>query len=220
MNIVKPQAVFFDWDGTLVDTFSFLQAAHNDVMSSLGLTEIDRPDWFSSYFGKSRDFIYGSLYGDKRLEAMALFEKFVEEQRKAFLKPIEGAHEFLSLLQEQGVPACVVSNKKTGFIHAEIQLLRWEGYFEAVIGAGDASADKPSCAPFWLAKERSGIAASPEAIWFIGDTEADLACAQSAKAVAVFFDYLKSDPVWAKAYNPAMVVSDYLPLRRILKADA
>ena len=71
-------------------------------------------------------------------------------------------------------PQGVVSNKAGRFLRAEVAHLGWAAHFGAVIGAGDAAADKPDPAPILLALDRlghggrtarCGIWATPRWIW-------------------------------------------------------
>src|SRR5689334_22635010 len=78
----------------------------------------------------------------------------------------------------------VVSNKTGRFLRAEVAHLGWEGYFGAIVGAGDAAADKPDPAPIRLALARLG--ASPDArVWYVGDTALDMQAARAAGVTAV-----------------------------------
>ena len=56
-------------------------------------------------------------------------------------------------------PQGVVSNKAGRYLRAEVTHLGWAPHFGAVVGAGDASADKPDPAPILLALDRLGRAA-------------------------------------------------------------
>ena len=48
-------------------------------------------------------------------------------------------------------PQGVVSNKAGRYLRAEVAHLGWAAHFGAVVGAGDAAADKPDPAPIHLA---------------------------------------------------------------------
>ncbi len=64
-------------------------------------------------------------------------------------------------------PRGVVSNKAGKFLRAEVVHLGWSPHFGAVVGAGDARADKPDPAPILMALEQLGFPASPSksGIW-------------------------------------------------------
>ena len=81
-------------------------------------------------------------------------------------------------------PQGVVSNKAGRFLRAEVAHLGWAAHFGAVVGAGDASADKPDPAPILLALDRLGRAAD-RSVWYLGDTALDMAAARAAGVTAV-----------------------------------
>lgn len=182
MNI--PAAVFFDWDGTLVDSYGVLESAHNHTRKALGFEPLPEGA-FASYFGKPRDLLYNALYPGKFNEAKAEFEAFYRANHLQGIRILPGVLELLEFLDAGGVPMGVVTNKKVDFINAEIAHLGWADYFKATVGAGDAKADKPSPAPLLLAIERARISATLNDIWMVGDTENDLLCAIGAGCVGV-----------------------------------
>lgn len=179
-----PKAVFFDWNGTLVDSFRFLHTAHNHVRNILGIEPFTL-EVFEGYFGQPREKLYKELYGDHIESAKAHFERFVLENHMKYLQPMPGAVSLLESLHKLAIPCGVVSNKKVDLIHVEIKSFDWERFFVSVVGAGEASVDKPSPAPLLLAIERSRLNLNCAEVWFIGDTDNDLQCAQAAGAISV-----------------------------------
>ncbi len=181
-----PPAVFFDWDGTLVDTYALLQGVHETIMHEMNLPVPPDPRWFEAYFGKPRDFIFKGIYTEQESEGRSRFEKTYFAKHTEFLNAYDGAPPLLSQLKNLGVTLGVVSNKNPAFLNAEITHLGWGPYFSCIIGAGEADEDKPSAAPLRLAAERIGITAKLPEIWYVGDTQNDLLCAQSAGVKFIF----------------------------------
>jgi phosphoglycolate phosphatase len=81
-------------------------------------------------------------------------------------------------------PQGVVSNKTGRFLRAEAAHLGWAPYFGAVVGAGDAPADKPDPAPVHLALRQLGCPAGRE-VWYLGDTALDMQTARAAGVMPV-----------------------------------
>jgi phosphoglycolate phosphatase len=81
-------------------------------------------------------------------------------------------------------PQGVVSNKTGRYLRAEVAHLGWAAHFGAVVGAGDASADKPDPAPIRLALDSMGCAVDTS-VWYLGDTALDMAAARAAGVTAV-----------------------------------
>lgn len=188
MKYSKPAAIFFDWDGTLVDSFSFLEAAHNHVLAQYDLPIFEKGG-FEQYFGKPREEIYPALYGDKADEARGVFEGFVRDNHKRLLEPMVGAFKCLEAVHDAGIPMGVVSNKLPDFVNAEIDHFGWRPFFKSSVGAREAAQDKPSAAPLILGLERSEISVDMADVWYVGDTHIDQKCAVAAGATFVFIDH-------------------------------
>lgn len=188
MALSKPAAIFFDWDGTLVDSFSFLEAAHNHVLAAYGRAQFEKGG-FRQYFGKPREEIYPAVYGDRAEEARAKFEAFVVENHKALLEPMGDAKMILDVVQKSRISAGVVSNKLSDFVNAEVDYFGWRIFFKSVVGAREAINDKPSADPLLLGLKRAGIESDIADIWYVGDTIIDQKCAANAGSKFVYINY-------------------------------
>lgn len=179
-----PAAIFLDWDGTLVDSYALLESAHNHTRGVLGFPPLPEGA-FASYFGKPRDLLYNVLYPGKFDEAKVGFEKFYMANHLNGITVLSGVEDLLAAIADAGIICGVVTNKKASFIHEEITHLKWNDYFSAVVGAGDAAEDKPSPAPLQRAIEISGVKAHASEVFMVGDTENDLLCASRAGCKSV-----------------------------------
>lgn len=204
MNIAPPKAVFFDWDGTLVDSLAFLESAHDHILSVFKQPHREK-DWFGAkYFGQPREYIYTDIYKERSEEAKPLFEAYVRDNHIGALEPMDGAEEMLQLLHSHNIPMGVVTNKVREFVGPEIKHFEWDPYFKSLVGANEASDDKPSAAPLLLAIERANLDIDISDVWYIGDTRADMGCAKNAGAKMVYLEYLSRDDDWLEKYPPLM----------------
>ncbi len=184
--LIKPTAIFFDWDGTLADSFEFLYKAHNYTRGQFSMPNFSLEKW-RGYFGQPREKLYAELYGIENIETAKMhFLKYVSDHHLKELHPMFGAKKLLETCAELGIICGVVTNKKSDLVAAEIKNFGWEHFFKSVIGAGDAASDKPSDAPLILAIEKAGVSAERESIWFVGDTDNDALCANKANTPMVF----------------------------------
>jgi phosphoglycolate phosphatase len=179
--IQKPSVLLFDWDNTLVDGWIGITAALNATFVAFG-----KPLWTVE---DTRNRVRASLkesfpvmFGDDWERARDIFYDAFHGDHLAHLTPMPGAAE--ALLAGTPWPRGVVSNKAGKYLRAEVLHLGWASHFGAVIGAGDAPADKPDPAPILMALDQLGYAAGPT-VWYLGDTALDMAAARAAGVTAV-----------------------------------
>ncbi len=199
-DIATPQAIFFDWDGTLVDSYPLIIAAHNYARDKLSLSAFGAEE-FRPYFGKPRDLIYSTLYTGQEDIARQYFEEFVLEHHSEQLNPMGGAKELLDDLKSHSFKMAVISNKKAELLNAEIKALNWAHYFGCILGSGDTQKDKPDPEPLNTAAQALGTHAEVENIWYIGDSEVDMESAHRAYLTPVL---LGETPLSAK-YQPKLI---------------
>ncbi len=222
MDINFPKAVFWDWDGTLVDSYSFLNDAHNFTLKALEFEPFKEGE-YRKYFGKPRKVLYPAIYKDKSDEAVEIFQKYVLENSHK-VQTMPDSEKVLDLLYKRNIPMGIVSNKKANLIRNELKKFGWEKYFKVVVGSGDACLDKPSSAPLLLAIEKSGINIdknnySFSDIFYIGDTENDLLCAKELGCKPIFFlNNQENSQYLVENYNPLIKFNSYKQLESILVA--
>lgn len=202
LSLSKPQGIFFDWDGTLVNSFAFLTKAHNAVKA-----EFDLPpflgDEFLRYFGVPRDKLFMDIYGRHAEKAKAAFELYYNANHLREMVVMDGVLEMLDTISSLKIPMGVVSNKRSDFLRAEVEYLGWDKYFgDVVVGAGDAVADKPNPAPLVLAVSKYD-SMEIDRIWYVGDTHIDIECSQAAGCPCIMvapMDDIDRDGVYDKNY--------------------
>ena len=217
-----PQAVIFDWDNTLVDTFPVIKDALNTTLVTFGLNPWTIQETRMRAKRSLRDSFPG-LFGKDWELAAEIFYKRYHEIHIEKMKVIKGAEELIKKLASKGMYLAIVSNKRGDILRSEATHLGWNGYFGSIIGANDTLKDKPAREPVDLALQSSKITAGPH-VWFVGDADIDIACAKNAKCTAILLgtaDPSHRNPTGAldlnfsncmtlsnfidKLYNPAVV---------------
>lgn len=177
----RPTVLLFDWDNTLVDGWAAITGALNATFTAFG-----KPLWtVEDTRGRVRVALKESfpvMFGDAWERARDIFYDAFNRDHLTHLRPMPGAAE--ALLAGTPWPRGVVSNKAGAPLRAEVAHLGWSAHFATVLGAGDASADKPDPAPILLALERMGFSPGPS-VWYLGDTALDMAAARAAGVTAV-----------------------------------
>ena len=180
--MTRPACILWDWDNTLVDGWAAIQHGLNATFAEFGMPEWDRETVLANVRGSLRDTFPG-MFGAEWERARDIFYTAVRSCHLEVLNPMPGAAEAIAAAGALG-PQGVVSNKQGPLLRAEAAHLGWAPRFVTLVGAGDASADKPSAAPILMALAACGVPAGP-AVWYIGDTVLDMDAARAAGCTAV-----------------------------------
>jgi len=211
--MTRPQAIFWDWDNTLVDGWLAIAAGLNAAFTRYGL-----PEWtLAEVKGNVRRSLretFPVIFGADWEAARDIFYAEVRARHLAVLTPMPGAAAVIAAVAEAGLPQGVISNKQGPLLRAEAAHLGWAPLFRILVGAGDAAADKPAAAPFRLALPAVGLGAGP-AVWYVGDTALDMQAARNAGCTAVLLGDAEHDGGMAAAapdlaFPDAMALTAYL----------
>jgi phosphoglycolate phosphatase len=186
---MPPAVLLYDWDNTLVDGWAGITAALNAVFGAFAMPAWSVSDTRARVRVSLRD-SFPLMFGAEWERARDIFYAALEEQHLRHVAPMPGAAD--ALAAGAPWPQGVVSNKAGHYLRAEVAHLGWVAHFGAVIGAGDASADKPDPAPILLALERLGRAAD-RSVWYLGDTALDMHAARAAGVTAVLVGTAEHD---------------------------
>jgi phosphoglycolate phosphatase len=179
----RPRAILFDWDNTLVDSWATIHEALNYLMRAM-----DRPEWTLADTKERVRLSLREAFPQHFGERWELARDIYLERFRAIhldrLTALPGRETMLRALAAEGIFLGIVSNKTGALLRREVERLGWSGFFGSIVGAGDASADKPACEPVHLALQPSGVMAGEE-VWFVGDTAVDMECARNSGCIAV-----------------------------------
>ena len=176
-----PDAIVFDWDNTLVDGWEAIHAALNATFRAFALPEWSREQVLGNVRRSLRE-SFPALFGAEWTAARDIFYAEITRRHLDVLRPLPGSAAALDAAA--AFPLGVVSNKQGPILRAEARHLGWAPRFGALIGAGDAAADKPDPAPMRLCLAALRVPASPR-IWYVGDTALDMQAARAAGLTAV-----------------------------------
>lgn len=168
------RAVLFDFDGTLLDSFSAHFAAFQVTFAHFGLhTSLDEllrvysPDWLQVYRGMG-------LAEQHWAEADLIW---LAEAARHAPQLFPGAVELLHGLAPRYALGLVTSGSKER-VRRDLQYTGLDGCFQVVITGGDVSQPKPDPEGLLSALRRLDVA--PEQAVFVGDAAADAHMAQAA----------------------------------------
>ncbi len=179
----QPKAVVFDWDNTLVDSWTTIHAALEVTFNAMGHVPWTLQETRDRVRYSMRE-SFPKLFGDDWERAGEIFYEAFERLHLERLTPTSGASDMLRTFHDAGLCLAVVSNKTGRYLREEATHLGWDGYFHNIVGAGDAARDKPAEDPIHMALAGSDIAAGP-AVWFVGDSDVDMEIAHRTNCVPV-----------------------------------
>ncbi|HVC57416.1 MAG TPA: HAD family hydrolase [Stellaceae bacterium] len=210
----RPQAILFDWDNTLVDSWATIHEALNFLMRAMG-----QPEWsLADTKGRVRLSLreaFPIYFGERWEEARDIYLDRFRAIHLERLMPLPGREALLRRLAGEGIYLGIVSNKTGELLRREVGQLGWSGLFGSVVGAGDAPSDKPAREPVHLALLPSGVAPGA-GVWFVGDTAIDMECAQNSGCVPVLFGEAEPAEEFAR-FAPRFAFTDAAGLFRLME---
>ncbi|MEA2101445.1 MAG: HAD family hydrolase [Thermodesulfobacteriota bacterium] len=176
------RAVFFDMDGTLLDTIEDIARSMNHVLHDLGFPIHDIGQ-YKLFVGNGMEMLVERAIGlspdtDIWTSAMQMMEKRYAGHCMDRTVPYPGIMEMLDALWSRDVRTAVLSNKPDLFTKKMADRFFGASGFDLVRGTIEGIPHKPNPAAALDMASRMGIA--PEEIVFVGDTGVDMATARSA----------------------------------------
>jgi phosphoglycolate phosphatase len=205
MTLFYPQAVFFDLDGTLVDSAPDLTTAVNRSLADLGrppITEAQARAWIGN---GARRLVARALAGQREIDAepaqteaaMAAFFHHYQDTLVQASRVYDGVVEGLTQLAALARPMGVVTNKPGAFTAPLLEALGLEGFFAVQVSGDTLAVKKPDPAPLLHAAAQLGVAAGQSL--YVGDSAADRDAARAAgmPMVRVPYGYPGDEAVFA-----------------------
>ena len=211
-----PQAILFDWDNTLVDSWKISYLVFNKTLIHFGFSPIAEQEFLSqAQEGLSVKEKFPLVFGKEWMTIAHFYYKTYKNDHLNLLKPLKGAKELLIYLKNKNVPMAIVSNKKQDLLLKEVEFLNWNEYFGGIIGSCDGRDDKPSDLPGKIALESVGVPPSKEVL-FVGDTWVDFRCARNLGCFPVLLgkaDLSEEDVQDLKRFPDCIALGTYLGIK-------
>jgi phosphoglycolate phosphatase len=174
------RGVFFDLDGTLVDSAGDLATASNAMLRDLGLPVRSLGE-IRSFIGEgSRNLVERCIAPrlDLADEALSSWTRHYDRVLLETTVPYPGIAEVLGRLERRGLRLAVHTNKPSGMAGRILRGLDLEGRFSFILGSDDGPARKPSPEGAHFLFDRLELAPSETA--YVGDSRIDAETARAA----------------------------------------
>ncbi|GAA3910286.1 phosphoglycolate phosphatase [Litoribacillus peritrichatus] len=206
-----PKAIFFDLDGTLIDSAADLTVAVDQMLIELNLP-VAGFDRVSGWIGNGAQklieraliFAQPDLSTSQALveytQARTVFDRVYGAccQKAKGLYP--GAEELLAYCSMQQIPLALITNKPEAFTRLILNGLALTSKFKVIVGGDTLPERKPSALPLRYAADKMKV--NPADCWMIGDSMSDVAAAKNAGCTSVAVSY---------GYNHGRPVAEELP---------
>lgn len=184
------QAVFFDLDGTLLDTLPDIHTVLNETCAQFGYPALTL-EQTKRYVGEGARRLIERALPAGAPNADACFEWFkthYAESDNSQTKPYEGVPALLQELKRRGLKLAVVTNKPQGATEHTIGKF-FPGLFDFVGGDSGMFPCKPD--PSLARYAALTLRASPAESAFVGDGEPDVLTAKNAgmRGISVLWGY-------------------------------
>ena len=192
----RPAAVFFDLDGTLVDTADDLAAPVNHMREARGLKPLPLEEYRPFASAGSRGLLHIGLgattddpdYPALRTEFLSRYEQEIAVHSRLF----DGMPELLAWLEANGIRWGVISNKLEYLVRRLVQQLGLGHRVALAYGGDTAPRAKPWPDPLKMALQETGLTARQ--CVYIGDDLRDIQAAHAVDMPAVAAAYGYGNP--------------------------
>lgn len=180
------RAIFFDVDGTLVDSNDLHVLAWEHAFASIG-ARFDRAT-IHSQIGKGTDMLVPTLIPDADAELM---ERLGEAHRALFkgelleqVKPFPGAHDLLARAHAAGQTVVLASSASAAEVDHYLDLLDARELVNATTSSGDVEHTKPAPDIFRAALKKVAPL-TPDEVLVVGDSPYDVEAAAACGIATV-----------------------------------
>ena len=207
--------VFFDWDGTLVDTRAGIIRSATQALLEWGWPEAELGD-VGRLTGPAMPYSFCDVYGVTREQARelaAIHHRIYDAYGPETRRPFAGVPELLDDLRAAGRRLAITSSKREHVLTRVAAEQGVDGFFEAIIGAVHPErVDKDQV----LAYALDTLGVSPDEVVMVGDRHYDVAGAAACGIPCVGADFGTARPGELAASGACAVAADVADLRRIL----
>ncbi|MGV8909378.1 MAG: HAD family hydrolase [Propionicimonas sp.] len=218
MSTPRWPVVFFDLDGTVVNTIPLIIASYEHAMwSVLGV----RPttDEARGWIGQTLYATFSQRYPDQAAELIDSYIAWNLAHLAELLQEYPGVDELLGELSASGSTIGVVTSKRHASAARTLETAGLAGRLPVLVAMEDTAVHKPDPEPLLLAMQRLGVPAD-ECV-YIGDAVVDVRAARAAGMASIAVTWGAGERADLVSAGPLVVVDTMDELRaHLLDQDA
>jgi pyrophosphatase PpaX len=183
-STVRPLAVLFDLDGTLIDSIGLLLASvHHAFEGFSGVVPTDQ-EWVAGIGTPLGSQLRAFARSDEEAAALALrYRTYQREHHDRLTTLYEGAMEAVQTLAAAGHPMGIVTSKGNAMMERSLGYTGLTQYMQSTIGCDSCDRHKPDPLPVRLALQEMQYEAH-EAV-FVGDSPHDVNAGNAAGVTTI-----------------------------------
>ena len=184
---LRPRAIAFDLDGTLIDSFADLAAAVNAARAAYALAPLSLAE-VRRHVGLGTETLVERTVPAPPGAGQDAYRRFAAEYDRCLLETTRaypGVEDTLARLQS--IPLGLITNKIQRHTEALLAGLGWGGRFALVLGGDALAARKPD--PLPLRHFLEHVKCSPDAAAMVGDGVVDIRAGRAAGMATVAVTY-------------------------------
>lgn len=177
---MKYQAVFFDLDGTLIDTSEGVMRAIDSITEAYGLHPLSTAEK-KSFIGPPIQVSFQQQYGLAKEHAWEIATRWREVYKDEYLlfaRPYDGIYDLLSFCRENGIKTGVATNKREDYTKKLLEHFGFTPLFDWIAGT-DFEGKLKKADLIRLCMEKTGVSDGEKCL-MVGDTEGDWKAAMQA----------------------------------------
>lgn len=212
-TVLAYKAVFFDLDGTIMETIPHICDSYNQAFRHFGLPERSDEALMKEIGRPLVEVIRDEVPEPFREAFLSCFRHYNEQKMLEKTGIFWPAWQLMSALQKLGVPMGLITAKGRRAVDLNLETCGLKGFFQVVLTADDSHEHKPEPGPLWLAKSKledcTGNKLENKDCLYIGDAKVDVAAARNAGfgAGLVAWTHMPLEPIRAEG--------DYLVVQSI-----
>lgn len=194
------KAIFFDLDGTLVDTVPLIIASHRHTFKKC-LGWIPDETIILSTIGVPLEKTFEEYGKDLAGEMLNEYLSWSIPRMTEMAEIFPGVVETLAELKTRGFILGIVTSRRRDGVDVLMKQYEIGDYFSVCVSANDVKRPKPYPDPLYLAMHHVGVS-EPSYVVYVGDSVHDLQCANDAGTLSCAVGWTAMDKEELKAVKP------------------